>query len=544
MKAPTEDQILQLRSAWWRLNNLYHIRPKNKPVCHFKPNWAQVELMRAKNDQKARRMCVPKGRQFGISTGEVILALDDCLFRRGGNISSGIIDITLDQGKDKVAMAKFAYDYLDSPNHPHRELGNFIKQGIPLASDNQTTLRWRNGSALHTAMSFVGKTLKRLHVSDAGKIAFNDPERSNEILESFESVPLEAEVMCEGVHYGGKSGWFYEICKGALNTPPTGDIDPTQWKLVFLEWYKHPEYTLSEEACEKFELKPPMASYFDHLEKNHGIVCTLGQKLWYSSRCDQGGGRNAVYGQYPSTLAESWAAPVEGAIYGDIITDLRTKGKVCEFEPHADLPLFTAWDLGHFDSTAIWLFQMAPQEILWLNWLEESGHPASVYADRIRSWEKLYGRQISSHLLPHDGNRKNFSSGLSPIEALQRAGLPSHSIQCVPRTNNPWDGINRGRELLRRSVFHLECDRPRIVESKEVPSALNRLESYHKKVTEFGGTQHELPVHDGNSHVADAYRTFAESEIKGMIQNGPWKWAEEGKKRNKVKVGMRFSNKR
>lgn len=526
----TDEDVKNMRSAWWRLNHLYYIRPKNAATKLFKPNWAQTRILKEKARRRAHRMAIPKGRQFGVSTGEVIATLDDCLFRSGGNLQAGVIDITLDQGKDKVAMANFAYTNLDAPWHPYREIGAFIKRTFPLTKSNTTTLEWKHGSSLHTAMSFVGKTLKRLHVSDAGKIAYNDPQRSGEILESFESVPLEAEIHCEGVHYGGKSGWFYEICKNALNTPTEGHLDPTQWLMIFLEWWKHPEYTLSDEACLRFKLTNEMEIYFNDLESNHGIVCTQGQKLWYQSRCESGGGRNAVFGQYPSTLSEAWNAPVEGAIYGDIITDLRSKGKVQTFEAHADLPMFTFWDIGHFDETAIWLVQPAPQEILWVNWLAETGNPASHYADRIREWEAQYGRKIACHFLPHDGNRKNFSSGMSPVEALVRSGIPNHSIQVVPRTNNVWDGINRGRELLRRSVFHTDCDRPRIVKGQEVPSGLNRLESYHKKVTEFGSTQHEAPVHDGTSHMADAARCLFEAEMKGMLQAGSWRWQQDGEK--------------
>jgi len=536
MREITKEDIALLGDQEWRLNNLYYIRPKNAARCVFKPNWAQRTIRETKNRQRFRRACIPKGRQFGVSTGEVMFALDDVLFRKNGNIAAGIIDITLDQGKDKIAMAKFAYDSLVAPWHEYQHLGELIHAGRKLVSDNTTTLRWDNGSSMHTAMSFVGKTLKRLHVSDAGKIAYADPQRSGEIIESFESVPKDCDILCEGVHYGGKSGWFYNTCREALNTPQEGHVDPTQWRMIFLEWWKHPEYSLDGAA--KFDLDEDMVVYFEGLEKNHGIKCTIGQKLWYQTRCKSAGGRNAVYGQYPSTLAEAWNAPVEGAIYGDLITSLRSKGRVKDFTPHRDLPIFTFWDIGHFDETAIWLVQPATQEVLWIDWLAESGQAASHYADRMREWERKYDRQISCHFLPHDGARKNFASGTSAVEGLIRAGIPTHSIQVVPRASDVWEGINRLRELIPRSVFHVECDRARMVRGDEVPSGLNRLESYHKKVTEFANTQHEKPVHDGSSHMADAARTFAEAEIKGMLTGGAWTWHDgrDVRKRRKTAI--------
>jgi hypothetical protein len=43
------------------------------------------------------------------------------------------------------------------------------------------------------------------------------------------------------------------------------------------------------------------------------------------------------------------------------------------------LPVFTAWDLGYNDSTAIWFFQILGKEIRLIEYLEGSGESLSYW---------------------------------------------------------------------------------------------------------------------------------------------------------------------
>lgn len=497
----------------WRLRNLYTIKPKGQPKMVFSPNWAQVELDAELSRRGALRMGALKVRQLGISTSEVIDSLDSALFEPGGNMRCGVIDISLERAKDKVAMARYAYDQLDAVDHPLRELGQWIKAQRPLVKDSTTEIAWSNGSFYAGSTSFVGRTVDRLHVSDAGKIAFEDPERSREILESFEAVPESTgRIMCEGTHSGGKAGWFYDLCQGALGNAGK-DLLPVEFAFFFLSWWKHPEYDFDPAAVGSRVPGKEAVDYFRELEERHGIVVSQTRQLWWEAK--RASLKDDIFSQYPSHPGEAWNAPVDGAIYGDIITRLRIDGRVAEFVHHRDLPLFTFWDIGVRDATSVWLVQVSGTDIFVVDYHEDTGESASHYADVMRNWERSYGRTVACHFLPHDGSRRDWGSGMTPIESLKKAGLGQ--VELVERTPKVWDSINRLRDLMPRCIFHSRTDEPIIVDNQKGPSGLNRLETYRKKVTASGGTERAQPVHDENSHAADALRTFADAEARGQL---------------------------
>ena len=126
-------QVIDLLSdRWWRLSNLYWIQDEMGKPVRFVPNDAQLELW----DGIHHNNIILKARQLGFSTFVAIFILDTCLFREG--TSAGIIDITIDDAKGKLAKIKFAYDRLPDE----------IKASITLTKENQHELHWVNGSSV------------------------------------------------------------------------------------------------------------------------------------------------------------------------------------------------------------------------------------------------------------------------------------------------------------------------------------------------------------------------------------------------------------
>ena len=64
----TEQDIVEnIKDRWWRLNNLYWIKPKtgkDSSLIQFRPNWAQTELY---TDLWTRNVIL-KARQLGVTT--------------------------------------------------------------------------------------------------------------------------------------------------------------------------------------------------------------------------------------------------------------------------------------------------------------------------------------------------------------------------------------------------------------------------------------------------------------------------------------------
>jgi phage terminase large subunit len=85
----------------------------------------------------------------------------------------------------------------------------------------------------------------------------------------------------------------------------------------------------------------------------------------------------------------SFDAAILGSIYGEWVEKAETQGRVRGglFDP--DLPVYTAWDLGYGDATAVWFYQLAHGEIRFIDYWEDTGRDAQ------QCCEALYGRKIN-----------------------------------------------------------------------------------------------------------------------------------------------------
>jgi hypothetical protein len=184
------------------------------------------------------------------------------------------------------------------------------------------------------------------------------------------------------------------------------------------------------------------------------------------------------------------AASVVGSIWGDAIAAL---GEQPAFA-HGNGEVFTAWDLGRADATAIWWFRSVDRERIevidhYENHLQKLAH----YFDVIDSKSYVYAK----HWLPHDARAKTLQTGVSVLEqSLQRwpgkvAIVPSLSIQ---------DGLAAARWLLekKRIRFHPRCEK-----------GLDALRAYRRQWDPESRAYSNTPVHDWSSHTADAFRYLA-----------------------------------
>ena len=121
--------------------------------------------------------------------------------------------------------------------------------------------------------------------------------------------------------------------------------------------------------------------------------------------------------------------------------------------------------------------------------------------------------------MPHDANARDKGTGKTYVSTAQDAGLDH--IRVVHRTPDIWLGINQLRAMLPRCYVHaVNCTQT--FEDKEldltIPSGLDCLDNYHKKVETTSGVICEVPVHDRYSHGASALRTMSEASRLGMLE--------------------------
>lgn len=514
------ELIGRIDNPLWRLRNLYWIENKAGRLQRFVPNAAQMRL----HSNLWHRNAILKARQLGISTYVALLILDRCLFTP--NYHAGIIDKTLPDAEHKLDKIRFAWEHLDYlppvANAQERALsllGSMIKQttGVPKrgewrpASDARARLAFSNGSDIRLGSNLRGGTLQLLHVSELAHVSVHAPWRAREIRTgAINTVSADGTIILESTHEGGRYGVNYEMMLQAMENNAKDDLSPLDFRFFFFSWFDHPDYTLPGAHRGWSE---SMADYFEKLESADGIKLSHGQKLWYA-RMERTMGA-AMRQEYPSTPHEAFSTGNDGAIYGAQIALLREQGRVgAAFSYAPEEPLYTAWDLGLSDHTAIWLIQNRGGQVYWLNHYAANQLPLEHYADKIHEWEQRYGR-IDAHFLPHDAAHRD-PHGQSYVESLERCGISA--VRVVPRTPDVWRGINSLRGLLARSWFHRDTLAERITpRGDKEPSGLTCLEMYHTAPPSATGAFRDVPVHDAFSHSADAARMFAEALTHGLV---------------------------
>jgi phage terminase large subunit len=205
----------------------------------------------------------------------------------------------------------------------------------------------------------------------------------------------------------------------------------------------------------------------------------------------------------------------EAAYYAKHIAAAEREGRV-GFYPHLpDLPVYTGWDLGVDDYTAIWFLQIIDGvRVRIIDYLESSGLGADdILADGLPEYTRDLQDRIAKmveigrpkpyayqrHFLPHDiGNREWGAGAKTRIETLVGLGVPLDSIHRGV-AQDPEERINATRRLLPACEFH---------QSKRVMLGLSRLRRYSRKFNEHLGT-YLGPLKDGNDHGSDAFGEFA-----------------------------------
>lgn len=517
---PTHHPLgIRLKDPLWRLHNLYWIENKAGHLQRFQPNAAQLRLHR----NLWYRNAVLKARQLGISTYVAMLMLDRCLFTP--HFHAGIIDKTLPDAEQKLEKLRFAWEHLDYlPPHPTEQdralacLGALLKQQSGLqkrnewhpVADARGRLAFANGSDVRLGTTLRGGTLQLLHVSELAHVSVHAPWRAREIRTgAINTVPANGTIILESTHEGGRYGVNYEMTLRAMENAARGELSPLDFRFFFFSWADNPDYALPG----KGHWGDTMAEYFEKLESQHGICLSAAQKRWYSHMERTMGA--AMRQEYPTTPDEAFSTGNDGAIYGAQIALLREAGRIgADFAYNAQEPLYTAWDLGLSDHTAIWLVQYYGGAVYWLNHYAANQQPLEHFAAHIHTWQRQYGH-IATHFLPHDAAHRD-PHGQSYVESLAQCGISA--VRVVPRTPDIWRGINNLRMLLPRSWFHRDTLLQRInARGQQEPSGLTCLEMYHTAPPSPSGIAHDTPVHDAASHSADAARMFAEALSHGLV---------------------------
>jgi hypothetical protein len=195
----------------------------------------------------------------------------------------------------------------------------------------------------------------------------------------------------------------------------------------------------------------------------------------------------------------SFETPVQGSYYGSLITMAEQEGRIGEYKHIQGQGVYTAWDLGASDSTAIWFYQKEGMSYRFIDYYETHGAGMQHFADVLIK----KGYDYIAHYLPHDAENKVQARDVMAIsrkKMLEEIGI--QNIKIAPKVG-VLDGIQKVRSVLPLCKFDSEnCER-----------GLACLKEYHQSWSEKNRNWSDLPEHDWSSHGADAFRYFAVSDV-------------------------------
>lgn len=472
----------QLRDPVWRLHNLYKIVDKFAVERPFVPTPEQSALIHAVYRLKQKRHAILKARQMGFSTLIALMILDAAYFAE--NFNAAIIDRTQPDATAKLkGKIKFAFERLGPLQETPTE-------------DNDSALGWANGSHISAGKHARGSTLQFAHISEWGPIAHEDPKRSEEIKTGVLPAAEHGIIIVETTFKGGKGGHLYQLLKTAQETPES-QRTPKDFRFWFFPWYLDAGYTLEGDPT---AIAPEVRRYLDEKEEELGFRFTPGQRVWYAkTKAEQG---IFMFREYPTTPEEAFMAPVEGSIYGDIVSRIRAAGQIRDFIWDRSSPVFAVLDIGWADATSIWLFQIIGRDIHWI-W-----HTRQTRITAAQAWQLIAKTEIpvAGVFLPWDSRSTDAAAGVSYKGEFEKAGAVN--VRILPPTREIWAGINAARDLLARSYIHRTyCS-----------AGIESLEAYHTKDSSAGGVVTKEPVHDWASHDADSFRYGCEAIVLGLVK--------------------------
>lgn len=183
---------------------------------------------------------------------------------------------------------------------------------------------------------------------------------------------------------------------------------------------------------------------------------------------------------------------IEGSYYASLMRKMQDEERISEISYDPYKLVYTSWDLGWDDSTAIIFFQMHGEQVKIFDCEEHSNKTLAWYKDLLLNKKYKYG----GHLFPHDvENIDGLITGCTRKEFLEDLQIPVTTVPKLLIT----DGIEAVKALM-SSRLHISSKCKQLIKS---------LEHYHKEWDPVKKVYSNKPVHDWASHYSDSLRYLA-----------------------------------
>lgn len=215
----------------------------------------------------------------------------------------------------------------------------------------------------------------------------------------------------------------------------------------------------------------------------------------------------------------SFDAAILGAYFGAEFADIDRTGRITRVAHDPAFPVYTGWDLGYDDDTAIWWYQVINGEVRILEYYYNSGKNIDHYASQLLGVEVnidlihgqlkvSYGADIpglehrrqydyAALNVPHDARAKTLAAQGKSIQEQLNAVFGASKVKVIP-TLSIEDGIQAVRKMLPRTYFDESCE-----------EGIEAVRQYRREWDDSKKAFKDKPEHDWTSHPADALRTVA-----------------------------------
>lgn len=479
-----EFERLYLKSKLWRLNNLYKVIDKKGNAVKFKMNYAQHKVYAATRIHP--RIIILKSRQQGISTFFLVSYFDDALFCPFLNI--GLMAQGTAEATTLLERSKFLWETFDPQ----------IKENLnlKLKKDNTKELAFSNNSTVFIRVSFRSTTLQRLHISEFGKIANENPQRAKETktgtLQALGRGNIGAiESTAEGANM------FKEMWDLAQIAAAAGELSEKDFKPVFLPWVEDPDciepvYQVADDKAE---------AYFTKIEEALAIKLTQEQKnFWLVQRRELG---EDIFQEYPATPEEAFAATRDGTYYSRLFNvHVVAQGRIMPELYDSNLPCEVYFDLGVDDYFVLAFVQYYEGEFRVIGEYWNNGYDIEHYLDYAFSTEF----DVTGLVFPHDIQVRELTGGtaagkartrLDKVKSMLKLKDIEVDIRVLPKFSVA-EGIEMTKQMIKSLWISPKC--------KYLMSCmLNYSKEYDEKQRVWKST----PVHNEYSHGADVLRQVA-----------------------------------
>lgn len=193
-----------------------------------------------------------------------------------------------------------------------------------------------------------------------------------------------------------------------------------------------------------------------------------------------------------------------GSYYAKYLNRMELNNQVTIVDWEPNFQVHSAWDLGVRDSTSILMFQVIGRQVNIIDMYQNADVGLEHYINVLQSKPYTWGK----HIAPHDIQVREFTAGgMSRFEKAAQLGIkfllaPDMTII---------DGIESVRTTL-----------PRIyIDNQKCKILVAALRNYRKVYDSATKTYQSRPLHDANSHVADALRYLCTALPKVQTKADP-----------------------